>query len=648
MRGVSLVVLAAASAFAADPPPSWLREAATREAPAFPARTPAVVLHDEEEVSVAEDGKVERRARHAVRILTRQGRLSALARIVYRTDGGRVRDLKAWLIRGQRVPKAYGKDDAADVAFIGADLYNEIRARVIAGSVDAEAGDVFGYEALSEDRSVFTQFSWEFGGRLPVMFSRFALRVPGGWKAESSTINHEEIGAEVSGGVYSWTLRNPPWFEPEPASPSDGATGPRLAVSYYPPPGHGGMGRVLREWREVSQWMAELSDPAAAPDGAVSARAKVLTANASGEWETLKALAEFVQKVRYISIQMGLARGGGYRPRAAAQVFATSYGDCKDKATLLRALLASVGVESRLVAIHAFDRDYVRESWPSPQQFNHAILAIRVSGDVQAPAVLDHPRLGRLLLFDPTDEFTPFGHLPENEQGSLALVIQGRDGELVRVPSAPPEASRTDRATRVKLSAEGAAAVEVEERHTGIPAIRAAREFRRLPRAEFEKAIDDRILGNAPSARRTALDASQDGPASFRLRLEFTAADLGQLMQSRLLVFRAPVFGEDGLPGLSKEQRRQPVVVEAWNISEDVAVELPRGFVVDEMPKPVRIRRPFGEFGAAWERGEGRLTLRWRLRTDRTVVPREEYESVRSFFAFARGSGSTPVVLMKQ
>ena len=38
-----------------------------------------------------------------------------------------------------------------------------------------------------------------------------------------------------------------------------------------------------------------------------------------------------------------------------------------------------------------------------------------------APAVLDHPKLGRLLFFDPTDPYVAPGYLPEHEQASLAL-----------------------------------------------------------------------------------------------------------------------------------------------------------------------------------------------------------------------------------
>ena len=44
--------------------------------------------------------------------------------------------------------------------------------------------------------------------------------------------------------------------------------------------------------------------------------------------------------------------------------------------TLAANILAAAGVRSWLVSIYSGDPDYVRDSFPSPQQFNHAIVAI--------------------------------------------------------------------------------------------------------------------------------------------------------------------------------------------------------------------------------------------------------------------------------
>jgi len=135
-----------------------------------------------------------------------------------------------------------------------------------------------------------------------------------------------------------------------------------------------------------------------------------------------EAIGRYAQGVKYVSIQTGVGRGGGYRPHAAAEVLAKNYGDCKDKANLMRAMLKMMKIEAYPVIIYSGDPTFVRKEWASPSQFNHCIIAIRVSPETKAATVIEHAKLGRLLIFDPTDGETPIGDLPYYLQGSLALV----------------------------------------------------------------------------------------------------------------------------------------------------------------------------------------------------------------------------------
>jgi len=97
---LALVATPAASA-AKQEPPSWLSEAASMEVPAYDPKVPAVVLHDEEVLTVRDDGRVQGVARYAVRILRYEGRQYATARWYYETDGASVRQMNGWLIRPQ-------------------------------------------------------------------------------------------------------------------------------------------------------------------------------------------------------------------------------------------------------------------------------------------------------------------------------------------------------------------------------------------------------------------------------------------------------------------------------------------------------------------------------------------------------------------
>ena len=162
---------------------------------------------------------------------------------------------------------------------------------------------------------------------------------------------------------------------------------PRLAVDYFPAEGARlTTSRAFDSWNEVSRWYSGISDSQAQPDARIIAKANELTANTRTELEKIQAIARYVQSIQYISIQIGVGR---WRPHAASEVLAKSYGDCKDKANLMRALLKVVNIEAYPVLIHSGDPTFVQEVWPSPRQFNHCIIAVKVSDATQASTVLD-------------------------------------------------------------------------------------------------------------------------------------------------------------------------------------------------------------------------------------------------------------------
>ncbi len=74
----------------------------------------------------------------------------------------------------------------------------------------------------------------------------------------------------------------------------------------------------------------------------------------------VKALYDYVSRnIRYVSLSFGLGR---IQPHAASEVLANGYGDCKDKNTLLAALLDAEGFHSTSVLIGSQDQARSRYS----------------------------------------------------------------------------------------------------------------------------------------------------------------------------------------------------------------------------------------------------------------------------------------------
>ncbi len=648
--GLLLLAVPANAATPGDEAPVWVQQAAAIKIPAYDKDVPAVVLVDDSVVTIDSDGRISEVYNYAVRILQREGRAYAKGGVGYIPDVEKVKDLRAWLVRPNSQTKRYGNDDTVDVAGDLNDVYNEYRVKNISASSDAEVGTVFAYSYSREERSVFSQADWKFQGELPVISSRYTLTLPAGWRAEGVTFNHANIEPRVNGTSYTWELSNLPPIPYEPMSPRLTNLVPRLAVSYYPPANTPAITmKTFANWADVATWMSELEDPQVQVDDALARKAYELTALAKTEYEKIRAIATYVQNVRYISIQTGLGRGGGYRPRSSTEVFAKSYGDCKDKANLMRAMLKVVGIEAIPVSIYSGDPYYVRADWPSPQQFNHCIIAVKVSDQTQASTVIEHPKLGRLLIFDPTDGETPIGDLPYYLQGSFALLDSKSATELVKMPTTPPEMNQLERVANLQLRADGAIAGTIRENANGQVAAQFRTEFRQLSKPDYNGMIERWLTTGATAARLNKIEPSDNaGDGKFTLNVEFSANQYGQLMQDRLLVFKPAVVSRREDLSLTASTRRNPVVLRANAYSETVKVQLPAGFAVDEMPDPVKLETVFGTYTTSYEVVNGELVFKRQLSQKATTIPAAQYDVVRKFFESIRAAENAPVVLARK
>jgi hypothetical protein len=639
----------AAPAFAfGDDVPGWLRQAAALQVPTYDKKVSAVVLIDESTTTVNEDGRVVKVSTGAVRILNREGREAAQAEEIYDTDTGKVREIHAWLIRPSGQVKSYGSKEVVDQAEALNDVYDESRIKRISAVDDAEPGAVFGYQITSEERPFFNQLFWYFqADTYPVISSHLTLVLPAGWRATGITLNHATAEPTTNGTAYSWELRDLSPLELEPASPTMINLLPRLEVKYFPTEGtRASASRTFDSWTEVSRWYTDLSATQAVPDERISAKARELTANSKTELDRIRAIGSYVQSIQYISIQIGVGR---WRPHAAAQVFAKSYGDCKDKANLMRALLKSINIESYPVLIRSGDPTFVREVWPSPYQFNHCIIAIKVSEETNVASALQHPKLGRLLIFDATDEDTPVGDLPEHEQGSFALIAAGDGGTLARMPVTPPEANKLERAVEMQLAEDGSISANIHERAVGQSAVGFRREFRHLSRPDYLKTIEGWVAYGATGAKVTKVEPLDNiNEGRFGLNVDFSAPAYAQLMQNRLLVFQPAIVSRRESLFLTDVKRKYPVVLGSRAFSETVHVKLPAGFEIDEMPDPVTLDAPFGSYKTTYEGKNGELFFSRMMAVRAGTIPADQYEGVRKFYERIRAAEQAPVVLARK
>jgi transglutaminase-like putative cysteine protease/tetratricopeptide (TPR) repeat protein len=198
-----------------------------------------------------------------------------------------------------------------------------------------------------------------------------------------------------------------PFAEAPPAAPPDVA--PMPVVEYG----------VARSWQEVAAAYSKLVDRQIAGFDALAA-ARNVVGSATEAREKAKSLLAFVQtNVRYVALELG---DRSVIPAPPGQVLNQGFGDCKDKATLLVALLRSVSVPADVALLKAGPGLDLSPRVQGFGSFNHVI--VRVSGKDG-------------FWIDPSTKYTEVGILPVEDQNRYALVARADSTQLMQTPLSP-------------------------------------------------------------------------------------------------------------------------------------------------------------------------------------------------------------------
>jgi hypothetical protein len=644
VRAIFILLAAAMAAHAAEDVPAWVREAMAIPIPPYPAKVTSVVLLQEEAVSVDADGHRVMRERGAIRVL-QPGAGPIHAYRTYNTRSGRIRDFQGWSIPFMGKASSYPKNRVMDVEI--SPNWEEERAKLLeAGPMTP--GSVFAWEALEEEKTVFTQYPFMFQNRAPVLISRLALTLPAGWELRGTIFNHANFDPRIDGSTYTWELRDLAWVEREDYSPTLAALVPRVMVSYFPPSGNRAGLEGLKDWTAVAAWLSRLMDPPAAVTPAIQAKAAQLTAGAATPVDKIRSIAAFTQSITYVSVDMNVTRGGGYMPHRAEDTLAHSYGDCKDKATLMRALLKASGIDSYPVVIYANDRAYVRPEWASPHQFNHAIVGIRVPAGTALPTVLNDAAFGPLLIFDPTDPVTPVGDLPRGEQGSYALVVAPERGSLLAMPLISAAGNRIESTVDAAVDPSGRVEVQYRREYYGQSGTGLLEMEKLSGRDEVKRRFEHELSQRLSSVALKRVEIRPEREENrLAVSLDLSADRFGQILQNRLLVIRPGLLASGGEYSFVNRPRATPIRLQADLRRESIHIKLPGGFKFDEVPAPAKIEGPYGSLETQWSFDDGAIVMKLTLEVRDTIAPPSEYVQVRDFFEHVAGAKNVPVVLIR-
>ena len=414
--------------------PQWVREVVdSSHAFTVDGEASEAILFESKDVKINSDGHALTHIRTVTKVFkTSEKTIGSLREL--KSTNRTIDDLHGWRLTPNHDVQKLEKGDVAEFNLTEIRGYYDESRILVARFPSVSAGDLVAYEYEIRDEDwTCTHQRHSFQIQQPVMFSRFSIEAPEGWKIRTSEWNLDTVSFEKKGNRYTWSVHDLPFRPEEPLMPPWTFLERQVEVSVYDTSNH----RTPRfsDWREVARWAGGICNPAMSVTDVIKEEDASLFPIASASIRTkLLVIGDYVRdKIRYVGVEVGKGR---WEPRPSASTIADKYGDCKDKVTLMRALLAAVGIPSAIALANT--SFYVHTGLPTPFQFNHAIIAVPTS-TLDSTETLTGAISGKWLFFDPTNEANPIGALPVELQGNNVLVASEDDSVLVRLPYARPE-----------------------------------------------------------------------------------------------------------------------------------------------------------------------------------------------------------------
>jgi hypothetical protein len=584
--------------------PSWMHALVGVTLPSYDEKTDAVLLYSETNVTVISVDKIRTHVREAYKILRPEGREHGTV-AVYFNRGRKITSLRAWCIPAQGKDYEIKDKEALDMSppIAGGELVSDVKYRILRIPAP-DVGNMVGYEYEVEEQPFWLQDIWQFQETDPVRESHFSLQLPPGWEYKASWLSHPEIKPSEGGNLSQWIVSDVKGIRHEPEMPPVSGVAGQMIVSFFPPAGTAHKNEFAN-WMGMGTWYENLIRSQIGASEPIKQQVNSLVAGKTTTLAKMQAIATFVQHdIRYVAIELGI---GGWQPHAAPDVFSHRYGDCKDKATLLRAMLREIGVDSYHLVINT-QRGSVGPDTPAHSAFNHVVIALKLPDDVQDSsliAVLQSPKLGRILFFDPTNELIPFGQIGGYLQANYGLLVTPEGGELVELPQQPSAMNSIQRVGKLTLDAQGTLKGDVQEIRLGD---RASSERWRLRsvtnKADRIKPIESLLAGSLSSFQITKASIvnfeQTDQPFGFNYSFE---SDNYAKLAGSLILLRPRVLGVKSETVLeTKELRKFPFEFEGpFRDTDRFDIALPSGYEIDELPPAMDVDYPFGSYHSKTE-----------------------------------------------
>lgn len=490
-----------------------------------------------------------------------------------------------------------------------------------------QVGDIvdFAYRVDDQQQSFFGDYFGTvnyFASDVPMLSSEFTLITPTDGKFFVHQRNLDitpEVRTEEDGTtVRTWTRMDAEKVRSEPGMPWAREMYPLVQVSTF------------EDWDAFAIWYWNLIEDQhiASPD--IKAKVAELVEGKETRREKIRAIYEFVTgEITYQAWSFGVH---GYQPYTTTAIFDKREGDCKDKAILLKTMLAEIGVESYPVLIWAATNSGVASgggprgeedlTLPMVNHFNHCIAYVPDVDGEGTPAYLDG-----------TAQYASMDVAPQMDRGATVLIVKPDGGDVQQIPVGAAEDLALEQEWRVEVGEDGGAIATGRFAFRGDLATQARSWFSVEGRRPFIlQQILTQVFGQAKLLEQEFDDLTDlsEPVVNFTVKAEvsgFATAD-GDGYSLKTEFFEI-LFGVDQL--VSRPEREHDIVFGSpFRMHSRIEYVLPEGWTSVAPPKALDLTAGPVDFDVRAEVGADSLVLERTVVLSDTRVEAEAYPEFRA------------------
>ena len=387
---------------------------------------------------------------------------------------------------------------------------------------------------------------------------------------------------------------------------------------------------TFKSWEAVGAWYRGLEGERMMPDADIKAKVAQLTAGKTTDREKVEAVYSYVAtQIHYIGVAFGVGR---YQPHSAGDVLGNQYGDCKDKHTLLAAMLEALGLHPDAVLIGVEIR--FNQPVPSPAAFNHLITRVQLDG--------------KPVWLDTTAEVAPFGMLVAQTRDHEALVIPSSGAAQVeRTPARAPFADTMVMESNGTLDVEGVSNSRLTLKFRGDEEVLLRSVIRQVSPAQYDKVAQQLCSSMGYGGTASHMDVSRvdDTTEPLTISFDYKRVKAGDWDNLRTV----PQLSPGALP--VPDEKDPPVeAIELGAVrveSSSSAMLLPEGWTA-ELPEAVHEKSAWATFDQTYRFEKGTLFAQRRTEILVERVPQSDWKAYGKFAERSEKGGDRFVQLVRK